>query len=345
MKSPTWIAPTLLGLSLLLIPAHAQEVGKGKDLSGQDLQKRDLRRENLDGANLAGANLQNADMTDAIMRKANLKEANLIQAKLTRADLSGSDLRLTKLQYTYLQKADLSGANLEGVDVQGASLQGCILRGANLRNAYGIQDITGADFTDADLRGAYLLAAIDYSKGAIFRGAKYDARTRWPKAFDVAASGAVLVATAEEPTPLPTTKAPAPPTAKTPAGTPKANLAAAPAAAATPAAAAKILDPNRPAAAPTEDAVKKILEKFWARDRVNNTFNYQSLKYGKPRKGEYRTDGIPANSDTMVFPVQAVCEQVVNYSDGTSQTELKSQQFVFFQSEFGQWTFRFKGNN
>ena len=64
MKLSRWIAQTLLALSLLLIPAIAQDVGKGKDFSGKELQNRDLRREDLLGANLAGANLTAADMTD-----------------------------------------------------------------------------------------------------------------------------------------------------------------------------------------------------------------------------------------------------------------------------------------
>lgn len=337
MKATRWIAPTLLGLSLLFAPAFAQDVGKGKDFSGKELQNRDLRREDLNGANLAGANLTAADLTDAVMKKANLKEANLSRARMGGADLTGADLRLANLESAGLQRANLSQANLEGLDSKGVSLQGCILRGANLRGVSGIRDFTRADFRDADLRGAYLLGAVDYSgNSAKFTGAKYDARTRWPKGFDVEGSGAKLVETAAEPAKEPTLTTPA---SQTAAAAPKPTTSAAPTAA------AKVLDPNRPAAAPTEDAVKKLLEKFWARERVKNTFNYQTLKYGKPRKGEYRTDGVPANSDTTVFPVQVACEHVVEYADGTSKSEVKAQQFVFFQTEFGEWTFRFKGNN
>lgn len=112
-----------------------------------------------------------------------------------------------------------------------------------------------------------------------------------------------------------------------------------------PMAADKALDPNKPAGAPSEEAVKALLEKFWGRERVKNTFNYQSMKYGKGRKGEYRTDGVPANSNTMVFPIKVVCEHVVEYQDGSKKSETKSQQFVFFQDEFGEWTYRFKGNS
>lgn len=88
-----------------------------------------------------------------------------------------------------------------------------------------------------------------------------------------------------------------------------------------------------------------MLEKFWARERVKNTFNYQAIRFAAARKGEYRTDGVPGNSDTTVFPVMVTCEHTVEYTDGTTKTELKAQSFVFFKTEFGEWTFRFKGNN
>lgn len=335
------IVLSLFSLSLLLSSAVAQDVGKGKDFSGKDLQSRDLRRENLESANLAGANLTAADMTDALMKKANLKEANLSRARMGGADLTGADLRQANLELAGIQGANLSQANLEGLDLKGLSLQGCVLRGANLRGVSGFRDLTRADFRDADLRGAYLLGAVDYNgNSAKFTGAKYDARTRWPKGFDVEGSGAKLVETTAEPAKEPTRQVAVPSVSKPsvlPAPQAKANAAPAPA--------GKILDPNRPAAAPTEDAVKKLLEKFWARDRVKNSFNYQTLKYGKPRKGEFRTDGVPANSDTTVFPVMVNCEHVVEYNDGTTKAEVKAQHFVFFQTEFGEWTFRFKGNN
>ena len=343
MKTTPWLPACLLASSILFpAPAFAQAVGQGRDLSGKQFQNRDLRQEDLAGANLAGADLTAANLKDANLKNANLKEANLSRASLDGADLTGADLRMADLSLAGIQKANLTQANLEGLDLQGLSLQGCTLRGANLKNAKGFRDITRADFRDADLRGAYLLGTVDYAgNSAVFRGAKYDQRTRWPKGFDVEGSGAVLIEAAAEPakepaakdTPLaknkPKGKADAPPT-KDDAPKP---------------AAAKALDPNRPAAAPPEAEVKKQLEKFWARERVKNSFNYQTMKFAPGRKGEFRTDGVPANSNTTVFPVKVVAEHVVEYQDGTTKTETKSQSFVFFQTEFGDWTYRFKGND
>jgi len=340
MKTNLWISQTLFALSLLLAPAVAQDVGKGRNLSGKDFQNRDLRREDLLGANLAGANLTAANLTDALMQKANLREANLSRASLGGADLTGADLRQANLELAGIQGANLSQANLEGLDLKGLSLQNCVLRGANLRGVSGFRDLTRADFRDADLRGAYLLGAVDYNgNSAKFTGAKYDARTRWPKGFDVEASGAKLVETPTEPVAAPTAKAPAAPAANLAAAPPK------PAPGAATAPAAKVAEAPRPAGAPTDADVKKLLEKFWARERVKNTFNYQPFKFAPARKGEFRTDGVPANSDTMVFPVMVNCEHVVEYNDGTTKAETKAQSFVFFKTEFGEWTFRFKGNN
>jgi len=318
MKTPLWISQTLFAFSLLLAPVTAQDVGKGRDLSGKDFQNRDLRREDLLGANLAGANLTAADLTDAVMKKANLKDANLSRARMGGADLTGADLRQANLELAGIQGANLSQANLEGLDLKGLSLQGCVLRGANLR-------------------GAYLLGAVDYNgNSAKFTGAKYDSRTRWPKGFDVEGSGAKLVETPAEPAAAPGAKAPVPPAATSSAtALPKPAPAAVPQAAQSP----------RPPGAPTDAEVRKLLEKFWARERVKNTFNYQAIRFAAARKGEYRTDGVPGNSDTTVFPVMVTCEHTVEYTDGTTKTELKAQSFVFFKTEFGEWTFRFKGNN
>lgn len=333
------IAPLFL-LPLLSAAAVAQDVGKGRDLSGKDFQNRDLRREDLLGANLAGANLTAADLTDAVMKKANLRDANLSRARMGGADLTGADLRQANLELAGIQGANLSQANLEGLDLKGLSLQGCVLRGANLRGVTGIRDFTRADFRDADLRGAYLLGAVDYNgNSAKFAGAKYDARTRWPKGFDVEGSGAKLVESAAEPVKQPAPTTPAKPADEKPAKKKKKGEASA-----TPAA-AKTTDANRPAGAPSDADVKKLIEKFWARERVKNTFNYQAIKFAPARKGEYRTDGVPANSDTTVFPVMVMCDHVIEYNDGTTKSEPKAQSFVFFKTEFGEWTFRFKGNN
>ena len=106
---------------------------------------------------------------------------------------------------------------------------------------------------------------------------------------------------------------------------------------------------DKPTAAPPEATIKAMLEKdMWGPPEQGgtvHTYNYQSLKIAAPRKGDYLTDGIPANTDTNVFPVKVVVEVVRTFTDGTSKQEVKNQSYVFFKDEFEDWTYRFIQNN
>lgn len=360
----------------------------GKDWSGQDLKQRDLRSEDFEGANLQEADLTAVDLRDGRLRGAVLKGANLSRASLGGADLRDADLRETDLQQAGMQGANLSGANMEGLDLKRTSLFRCNLRGANLRRATGIGHIDQADFSNADLRGASLLEAVDYAgTSAKFKGALYDRQTRWPRGFNLAGSGARLAEpeeTSEPPEAPPTIasvkadpeaattveeKMPTPVLIRKPTGGGGKSLdplapalpastqppAVAPAVAPPtppggfPAASAPLADrssaAHRPDGAPPEAVVKEQLEAFWRQEKVKNMFAYQTLQYGKPRKGEYRTDGVPANSETIVYPILVKCQITIEFPDGGTRREEKNQQFVFFKDDVDQWTFRFKGNN
>ncbi len=323
-------AAVLTALLALAPPGFADE--PGKQWAGKDLAKRDLRTENLERADLEDAKLFLANLKDGRLKGANLKGADLTSASLDGADLSGANLTDATLARASLQEANLSGANLSGQDLSETSLQRASLRGANLQKLRGLKDVTRADFRGADLRGANLLGAVDYAGAtAKFQGAKYDRDTRWPKGFDVEGSGAVLAA--EEKPAVPPGEAPA--AVKPPVPEPSADP--------------KPTAGDRPKDAPPDKDVKAQLEKtMWGppmQGGTKHTYTYKTLKYGQPRKGEYRTDGVPANSDTTVYPVKVEVEILKTYTDGTTKTESKNQTYVFFKDEFGDWTFRFKGNN
>jgi hypothetical protein len=100
--------------------------------------------------------------------------------------------------------------------------------------------------------------------------------------------------------------------------------------------------------APPEAEIKKLLEKqMWGPPQQGGTkhmYQYQSLKIGQPRQGNFRTDGVPANSKTMVYPVKVSVTITKLYTDGSTKQEDKNQSYVFFKDEFGDWTYRFKGN-
>lgn len=313
-----------------------------EDFKGKDLPKRDFSGRNLDEADFSDAKLFLANFKECKLNKARFNDADLTSASFSGAEAVGADFRDAILANASMQTADLSKADFRGQDLRMTSLQGSTLRGADLRKLKGLGDITRADFRDADLRGAVLLGAVDYGgTTARFRGAKYDKDTRWPKGFDVEGSGAVLVAAEENaqattPPPAPFEK---PADAGLPADPTKPTVAAGG-------------DPEKahgPAGAPSEKEVKRLLETtFWApaaQGGVTHAYTYKTFKFGKSRKGEYRTDGVPANSDTIVYPVLTVVEIVRTFPDGTSRSETKDQAFVFFQDEFDRWTYRFKGNN
>jgi hypothetical protein len=100
---------------------------------------------------------------------------------------------------------------------------------------------------------------------------------------------------------------------------------------------------------PPEATIKALLEKdMWGPPEQGgtvHTYNYKSLKVADGRQGNYLTDGVPANSDTTVYPVKVQVEITRTFTDGTSKQEKKDQSYVFFQDEFGDWTYRFIQNN
>lgn len=123
---------------------------------------------------------------------------------------------------------------------------------------------------------------------------------------------------------------------------------------AAPAAASIAIDPPVPAAAavvtpPPEATIKAMLEKeMWgppAQGGTQHTYVYRTLKIAPAREGNYLTDGVPANSKTMVHPVKVAVDITKLYTDGSTAQESKDQMYVFFQDEFGDWTYRFVQNN
>ena len=76
-----------------------------------------------------------------------------------------------------------------------------------------------------------------------------------------------------------------------------------------------------------------------------HTYEYKSLKIAPGRKGNYLTDGVPANKDTTVYPVKVSVQIQRKFTDGSTKQEEKDQTYVFFKDEFGDWTYRFIQNN
>jgi len=131
---------------------------------------------NFNGANLSGASLEGADILstkfnncafrNAIMRRLEADWVIDPSCDLTDADIGGASIRLTaeQLQSTKNYKAmDLSDTTIMG------DLAGVSFRGFNLRSTtFAVCDLTGCDFTDAEIWGM-----------SVYGGGAYDRDGRW----------------------------------------------------------------------------------------------------------------------------------------------------------------------
>jgi len=188
-----------LGFAVALLVSFAAAAQAGEDFSGQDLAKRDLSNKQLEEANFEDAVLKEAKLERANLTKAVLKGADLSNANLAYVDATEADFRDARLYFTSFYQATLNKANFENCDFSMLNISYAKMREANLRNLKGIASILEIDFYKADLRGANLVGLSDASGRSNFRKAKYDKKTKWPKDFDVAASGAELVETEDAP--------------------------------------------------------------------------------------------------------------------------------------------------
>jgi len=135
---------------------------------------------------------------------------------LAAADLRAIDFGGCNLQGVCATKADFRGADLRGADLSDADLTGACLESANLRGARLCRtrlsgtSLQGADLRGADFRARDLILALteDFLAGAEFRGAFYCSATSWPRGFDPAARGCVLIDEEHSNLPIPTYLAP-----------------------------------------------------------------------------------------------------------------------------------------
>ncbi|HUS71852.1 MAG TPA: pentapeptide repeat-containing protein [Sedimentisphaerales bacterium] len=150
------------------------------DLSGMDLSN--IYLDGCSGVTFEEADLSYADLSYAYlvhcnlnMCKANLQEANLNHAVLSIVDLT---------------KADLRGANLDNAEIYEVNFNEADLQGASLGfHARGRIDMREANLCGADLRKIKNIPGVYFWGGAI-----YDSATLWPKDFNPAEKGAILLA-------------------------------------------------------------------------------------------------------------------------------------------------------
>ena len=144
------------------------------DFSGQNLKKANFRHADLTGANLSRADLGKADFTGAILYKVNFQRCKPYKGKLLRSrpywgrlykgrpyrgNLSRANFRhgqtllgqtFTKQGQTFI-RANFHKAILTRANFREADLTGAILLNADLSGAIRKANLTGADFSGADL--------------------------------------------------------------------------------------------------------------------------------------------------------------------------------------------------
>jgi uncharacterized protein YjbI with pentapeptide repeats len=108
---------------------------------------------------------------------ADLSNSVFTASKVRRTDFRGAYFNSHLGLRTRLDGAVFDGADLTGADFSDASLRGVSFKGAIL---------IGAKFTDADLSGAHLEGAVlretNFDR-ATLTGTTYDPRTTWPAGF------------------------------------------------------------------------------------------------------------------------------------------------------------------
>lgn len=192
----------LLGLAVLtsglLIAADKEKPAakekakpKGEDFSGQDLSGKKYKGKQLRYANFEESVLKQTDFEGADLTGANFQGAQIYFANFSDADLTEADFRNATLEYPTLARANLTAVNFEKVDLSKTSFNEVKLRKVNFRNSKGLGSVYDLDLSECDFRGANLVG-MKFNERTRFRKAKYDTKTRWPKDFDVEASGVVL---------------------------------------------------------------------------------------------------------------------------------------------------------
>jgi hypothetical protein len=100
--------------------------------------------------------------------------------------------------------------------------------------------------------------------------------------------------------------------------------------------------------APTLAQAQQIL----ARSFVDNSYatrrqvlTIESMKCGPQRKGDYWTDGTPANRDTMLVPCKITYNVLSSYSGpGALPTTMQRTvaEIVFFNDDYGDYTYKLR---
>ena len=98
---------------------------------------------------------------------------------------------------------------------------------------------------------------------------------------------------------------------------------------------------------PSTTVVKKLLTAQYTQESkeyssVKESYTPTSILNGTPRLGTYWADGTPPNTKTTVFPLKVTAVYWKCYSSGDVRKQTIVGEYVFFQNDYREWTFRIK---
>jgi ABC-type antimicrobial peptide transport system permease subunit len=120
---------------------------------------------NFSDGGLTDSNLSVEDVLESyvMLMQRDWSGLNLANQDLNNRNLSRADFTNTNLSESNLEDVNLSESILYNVDLSGADLTGADLRDTILVRLFGPGSVDGADFTEANLEGAWSLGTLDLS--------------------------------------------------------------------------------------------------------------------------------------------------------------------------------------
>jgi hypothetical protein len=98
---------------------------------------------------------------------------------------------------------------------------------------------------------------------------------------------------------------------------------------------------------PPTAVVKKLLTAQYTQESkeyasVKESYTPGTILNGTPRIGTHWADGTPPNTKTIVYPVKVTAVYWKCYASGDVRRQTIVGEYVFFQDDFREWTFRIK---
>ena len=124
---------------------------------------------NFSDGGLTDSNLSVEDVLEGyvMLMQRDWSGLNLANQDLNNRNLSRADFTNTNLSESNLEDVNLSESILYNVDLSGADLTGADLRDTILVRLFGPGSVDGADFTEANLEGAWSLGTLDLSTATL----------------------------------------------------------------------------------------------------------------------------------------------------------------------------------